>query len=587
MTKTKTYYYYRKGSAAAASVLFSVVAFSSSQRNVTAFCTVMLSALNRCRSSSAVGIAMATTIRIVEPSPTIVVGRVWPCGFGFCSRRDSTLKGKDDGRVDSEGEEVAESGSLHSNIYQPWSIADDYYLYKFQKDPIPKLASKLGRGLVGVRTRLQKLNDVKSQAYERLFTSSGKQIQVLASVLASFKADADIHHSGGNYNGLPSSASSSSDPHKLTAVRDVLRRIQWDATLTPSEFSVCYYDRVADTLQTVPFTQPNLSVEGQCELFVLAIPEHRIVSVSYKDRIVWDKSTRLDYICGSGKRHDDDKATTIHDVIETYSEWQRLQDEIREHRLLRQRIAVQRVKEILGEERYHTLRQSSDELRRTYGGQYDDNNNEHKLVQIKAYVRSSFTLFEQARKENINLTFSNDDWMSNHENKHQLNVSTEEVFSELVSTLGDAALRHAILLEINNIANQFYNKKLTSKQPPPVIQLREEDLTETFTKGGGAGGQKINKTSNRVILTHNPTQISVSVQETRSLHQNRKIARKRLLEKVDIYMHGSNSKYAIRAMKDAENKSKAKARSRAKYKKRTETSLVQNAFDEEGPELVE
>jgi len=31
-------------------------------------------------------------------------------------------------------------------------------------------------------------------------------------------------------------------------------------------------------------------------LFVLGIPKHRIVSVRYKDRIVWDKSTCLDYI---------------------------------------------------------------------------------------------------------------------------------------------------------------------------------------------------------------------------------------------------------------------------------------------------
>lgn len=51
-------------------------------------------------------------------------------------------------------------------------------------------------------------------------------------------------------------------------------------------------------------------------------------------------------------------------------------------------------------------------------------------------------------------------------------------------------------------------------------------------KGSGPGGQKINKVRNCVQLTHVPSGVSVSCQDSRELHANRNIARKRLKEKV-------------------------------------------------------
>ena len=60
------------------------------------------------------------------------------------------------------------------------------------------------------------------------------------------------------------------------------------------------------------------------------------------------------------------------------------------------------------------------------------------------------------------------------------------------------------------------------------FQLNEADLEEIFERSSGPGGQNVNKTSTKVTLLHKPTGASVSVQDTRSQMQNRKLARERL-----------------------------------------------------------
>ena len=57
-----------------------------------------------------------------------------------------------------------------------------------------------------------------------------------------------------------------------------------------------------------------------------------------------------------------------------------------------------------------------------------------------------------------------------------------------------------------------------------------EDLEESFILGGGPGGQKTNKTSNVVRLSHGPSGLMVRCGETRSRETNRWLARRMLAE---------------------------------------------------------
>jgi protein subunit release factor B len=61
---------------------------------------------------------------------------------------------------------------------------------------------------------------------------------------------------------------------------------------------------------------------------------------------------------------------------------------------------------------------------------------------------------------------------------------------------------------------------------------------EKFVRGSGAGGQKINKTSNCVFLKHLPTGVCIKCQMDRSREMNRFLARRELCEQLEAIREG-------------------------------------------------
>ncbi|KAJ2369579.1 hypothetical protein IW150_005118, partial [Coemansia sp. RSA 2607] len=104
----------------------------------------------------------------------------------------------------------------------------------------------------------------------------------------------------------------------------------------------------------------------------------------------------------------------------------------------------------------------------------------------------------------------------------------------------------------------------TKPQPKPVVLL-DEEIEEKHVRGWGNGGQKLNKTSSCVQLLHKPTGTMVICQDTRYLQQNRKIARKRLTEKLDLLFNGEHSKAGKKIQKLQARKHKQRQRSKKKY----------------------
>lgn len=73
------------------------------------------------------------------------------------------------------------------------------------------------------------------------------------------------------------------------------------------------------------------------------------------------------------------------------------------------------------------------------------------------------------------------------------------------------------------------------------LSVYESDLEESFIKGSGSGGQKVNKTSSAVQLLHIPSGIEIKCQRGRSQAMNRFHARRELCDRIEEKEQGIQS----------------------------------------------
>ncbi len=82
------------------------------------------------------------------------------------------------------------------------------------------------------------------------------------------------------------------------------------------------------------------------------------------------------------------------------------------------------------------------------------------------------------------------------------------------------------------------DKLAAQEQRLSTLGITESDLLEKFVRGSGAGGQKINKTSNCVFLKHLPTGVCIKCQMDRSREMNRFLARRELCDQLEAIRDG-------------------------------------------------
>ena len=96
------------------------------------------------------------------------------------------------------------------------------------------------------------------------------------------------------------------------------------------------------------------------------------------------------------------------------------------------------------------------------------------------------------------------------------------------------------------------------------LNIREDDIKESFIRSGGKGGQHVNKVSTCVYLRHLPTGIEVKCQKERSQSLNRYHARVLLVKKIDQMIRGKESEEREKIEKIRRQKRKRSKRAKEK-----------------------
>ena len=111
-----------------------------------------------------------------------------------------------------------------------------------------------------------------------------------------------------------------------------------------------------------------------------------------------------------------------------------------------------------------------------------------------------------------------------------------------------------------------------------TLGIQPSDIHEQFVRGSGHGGQKMNKTSSTVLLTHRPSGITVRCQRHREQSKNRLSAYKLLLLKIEEHVRGKVSKRQQAIYKKRKQKQRRNRKSKEKMlREKHHRSIIKGA----------
>ena len=140
---------------------------------------------------------------------------------------------------------------MPEHVHQPYTRDDDAFLWANRERPDEEVASELGRGAKSCSARLEKLRRPTTAGHRRLFGEDDNEEEGKAAA--------------------------------LRPAHECIQRIIHDPGLTAADFVVGYRDRFQPGLLRAPFEAPNQSVNGAARMLVLALPEHRIEALWYRE----------------------------------------------------------------------------------------------------------------------------------------------------------------------------------------------------------------------------------------------------------------------------------------------------------------
>jgi peptide chain release factor len=89
-------------------------------------------------------------------------------------------------------------------------------------------------------------------------------------------------------------------------------------------------------------------------------------------------------------------------------------------------------------------------------------------------------------------------------------------------------------MNINELADVSPAKRDALRERLARLRIDLSLVEETFSRGGGKGGEKVNKTSNRVTLRYAPLELVVHCRRERRRSLNRFLALRELVDQIEM-----------------------------------------------------